>query len=377
LRRENVTVNLSPATENDRRAGGRVISDPEVRWLASWVDPVTGKTRYVYPAAEALGAQDLSRAKFDFARRYGKQRASIMSRNLGVLSRPGPMRDKQLALAVLLLDAFAIRAGHSRTVNITPVQRGVRGLTGLAPNNVTLSRDGRTVGLDFIGKDSVRFVGSGSLPPPAFRALRDLWSRARTRGGRLFDAIDATDLNAYLSTLMPGLTSKVIRTFRASCLFEERLLEVRRKGGTMADAVRAAAIAAAALCNHRLESRPECSAGKAKDIQRPPGRAPDSEHRASRCLATTTTLANYVDPRVIASAERAAAGPHKTSNDTPTSSSSSSSSSSTPKAKKLSSTKPPGRIHGPDLLPRSLRARAAWAFADPVARKGAFRFCPP
>ena len=41
----------------------------------------------------------------------------------------------------------------------------------------------------------------------------------------MFDLINPTKLNEYLSSLMPGLTAKVFRTFNASNTLQEKLSE--------------------------------------------------------------------------------------------------------------------------------------------------------
>lgn len=58
----------------------------------------------------------------------------------------------------------------------------------------------------------------------AWHNLR-LFINDKQPGDDIFDQINPTKLNEYLSSLMPGLTAKVFRTFNASKTLQDKLNE--------------------------------------------------------------------------------------------------------------------------------------------------------
>ena len=299
-----ITVNLSHPTQQDRLKWGAVVTDNTVSWIARWTDPATHRSKYAY-LGDGMTHRD-QQEKFDVARRYGEARHRIMKRAHGDLSASHP-KDLQCALCYIILDAFAIRPGSAAADG----GRGsVRGVTTLRKSDVTLRPNNR-VALDFIGKDSVRYMGEMPLTPRALGALRRLLATAAATK-RLFPAVTAATLNAYLDEMMPGLTAKVIRTFRASCTYQQLLYAKPLPVGPI-DAQRrleAAAIGAAMMCNHQHETR-ECAPrfAPAKDVHaalKSLQNEMKQQHKTTttttkqdvQCWAKQTTLANYIDPRI-------------------------------------------------------------------------------
>jgi DNA topoisomerase-1 len=197
-----------------------------------------------------------------------------------------------------MTDAFAIRPGSSSSSH-------VRGVTTLKAPNVTV-RDAHVVALDFVGKDSIRYNGEMRLPAGVVRVIKGRIQSEKNI--KLFPRVTASALNEYLDELMPGLTAKVIRTYRASCTYQH-LLYATPVPSSPEEAERrlqAAATGAAMLCNHQHETR-ACARKFApdKDVHSALHALKKSMHNSTpiqkdetQCWARQTTLANYIDPRI-------------------------------------------------------------------------------
>jgi DNA topoisomerase-1 len=313
----------------------KTIVNKGVSWIASWKDALSGKQKYVYLEASSNSASSTSptarsmASKFHKAEAYGAQR-SLLLRTALLRHMRGNGEDLldikrvQCAVCFHMLDAFAVRPGHDR-------DGGTRGMVSLRVENVAIRPTCNRVHLDFVGKDSVRFMGAAAVPKQVVTIMGKLLGRGTRRKRKndlVFDAISATDLNAYLCGLMPGLTAKVIRTFRASYHFEKALARLRStpNDGHKQVAIRVfrlAAVHAAALCNHQRITQP-CNAAYApvrsggidqiaarlsrridyevdEEDNTPTNRTTSTSTSTAgmQCWAPKTTLSNYIDPRCI------------------------------------------------------------------------------
>jgi DNA topoisomerase I len=310
------------------------LGGPGSAWKARWTDPLTGKVKYIYRAADSHESQEEQRQKFETARRYGRERARILKTVRADLDSPD-QGTRQCATCFHIIDTFAIRVGHSHAAaeHVEEKDAEPRGAATLRRRDVRLLQ-GNRVALDFVGKDSIRYVGAAKVDPAVWRNLRTMITSTSKTSARtftskgeesgkkqdptrrmIFDAIPggAQGLNRYLSKLMSGLTAKVIRTYRASSEYERILSDAREAGPRT---VHMAAAAVAAMCNHQSQSKSAvCDASYA------PSKGVDVAHAAllrassvvadgdgkkektknrdpTKCWARATTIANYIDPRI-------------------------------------------------------------------------------
>ena len=116
--------------------------------------------------------------------------------------------------------------------------------------------------LEFLGKDSMLFKQNINFAEERFGELGKLvytrlksFCAGKPPSGQVFDEINPIILNKHLSSLMPGLSAKVFRTYNASVTLESELpspeeiqhLSVQEKLQRYNDANRQVAI----LCNHQ------------------------------------------------------------------------------------------------------------------------------
>ncbi|MFH1086491.1 MAG: hypothetical protein V1772_12110, partial [Chloroflexota bacterium] len=172
-------------------------------------------------------------------------------------------RTRMIATACYLIDVLCLRVGDEKD----PDEADTVGATTLRPEHMELAADG-TATFRFLGKDSVAWHKTLKPPQVVLDNLADLRRSARpsraaalderghpTRGlPQLFPDITSRDVNAFLASLLPGLTAKVFRTYHATKLVRESL---SASGVVAKDPEyikwRAASLAnmeAAVLCNH-------------------------------------------------------------------------------------------------------------------------------
>lgn len=86
--------------------------------------------------------------------------------------------------------------------------------------------------LDFLGKDSMRYVNTVKVHPQVWKNIQ-LFRLEKESDQDLFDKIDAQALNDYLKSQMQGLTAKVFRTYNASITLQQELKKVNLQGLSM------------------------------------------------------------------------------------------------------------------------------------------------
>ena len=106
---------------------------------------------------------------------------------------------------------------------------------------------------DFLGKDSIQYHNDVAVEKRVFKNLT-LFKEGKKTGDDLFDRLNTSILNEYLTSLMPGLTAKVFRTYNASITLQEQLKELTDEDDNLAAKVLSynrANRAVAVLCNHQ------------------------------------------------------------------------------------------------------------------------------
>ena len=197
---------------------GKIIHDNTVNWLASWKDDISGKTKYVFPGEQSDYKSQSDIAKFDLARLLKKNISKIIKTNNENLESSDP-KLKQLSTALYFIDKLALRIGNEKGED----QADTVGVASLRLEHITLVDDTKfIIKLDFLSKDSIRYVNKFDVKEQVYNNLKE-FSRNKKPKDDLFDIIKTDDINKYLQEFMPGLTSKVFRTYNASSLFQKEL----------------------------------------------------------------------------------------------------------------------------------------------------------
>jgi len=199
---------------------GDVVENHEVTWLATWKNPITKDPVYIWlKREESHFVRNADAEKFTKAQTLNKNIAHVRRQYTRDLTSP-ESNTRQLATAVYLLDVLAVRPD---TAKDEKKEADTRGLTTLKCDNITFEGKNE-ITINFIGKSSIEFLKRFEVPKTVYANLREL-CRVKTKTNKIFPGIKETSLNSYLKTMVPDLTSKVFRTYKASSILQAELLK--------------------------------------------------------------------------------------------------------------------------------------------------------
>jgi DNA topoisomerase-1 len=249
-----ITLNLSPDAPRPEDDWEEIVWQPESLWVARWRDKLSGRLKYVWLSDTAPIKQEREAAKFDQSTALTENIAQVRARIEQDLTATNP-KLRRIATACYLIDVLCLRVGDEKD----PDEADTVGATTLRPEHVTLHVDG-TAEFRFLGKDSVLWHKTVPLPPMVRQNLAKLLEEARPSNSasdnkpQIFPGISSSDVNAYLSEILDGLTAKVFRTHHATQAVRESLIasEVEADDPEYKKwhAASMANLQAAVLCNH-------------------------------------------------------------------------------------------------------------------------------
>jgi DNA topoisomerase-1 len=287
-------------------------------WLASWVDGLSGKVKYVWPHESSFLAQEKNKSKYDRALKLeqtiGRVRKKIET---GLASRDRQTR--KVATVCYLIDRLCMRVGDEKDED----EADTVGATTLRAEHVT-TEDG-DISFDFLGKDSVRWLKALPDVKPQVIANFKEFLAGKKPEELVFDGVTSSKVNSYLGGIVPGLTAKVFRTHHATNVVRDYLSSV--EGKAKEDDLeldlylaKMANLQAAVLCNHKRTPPKSWDESLRKKEERVselkgvrPATAKQAEayekrlHKAelsldiakkTRDYNLNTSLKNYIDPRV-------------------------------------------------------------------------------
>jgi DNA topoisomerase-1 len=258
---EDITLNIdthSPIPElpnfYKNHKWGKIIHDNTLEWLASWKDTITGKVKYVWLGAKSDFKAKSDLNKFETARKLKKTINYIRKTNFENITNNDELKIKQLACALYLIDNLALRVGNEKGDD----EADTVGVCSLRVEHITFLSDNK-IKLDFLGKDSVRYVNTVSIDETVYRTLITFINNKKKHDD-LFELINPNMLNTYLKSMMDELTAKVFRTYNASVLFQNEISNINSqyekynnedKINLLLDLYNKANVKVAMLCNHQ------------------------------------------------------------------------------------------------------------------------------
>ncbi|KAH7589895.1 Eukaryotic DNA topoisomerase I, catalytic core [Nakaseomyces glabratus] len=237
---------------------GEIRHDNTVQWLAMWRENIFGSFKYVRLAANSSLKGQSDFKKFEKAREL-KNHIDRIRKEYRINFKSKLMVERQKAVAVYLIDVFALRAGGEKSEE----EADTVGCCSLRYEHITL-KPPNTVIFDFLGKDSIRFYQEVQVDPKVFKNLALFKKPPKQPGHQLFDRLDPSLLNKFLQNYMTGLTAKVFRTYNASKTMQEQLDLIPNEGSVAEKLLKynAANRTVAILCNHQRT----VTAGHAKSV---------------------------------------------------------------------------------------------------------------
>jgi len=252
----NITLNLSKDAPIPNSIYGNkwesIIHNPFVDWLASYLDIISGKTKYIWLSASSSWKMENDQEKFDLARKL-KRKIKEVRINYNQLLSDKLLKNRQLGSCIYFIDYLALRVGNEKGEE----EADTVGITSLRVEHITFMDD-LHIKLDFLGKDSVRYVKVIKIDESIYNNLVE-FTKNKNKYDNIFNEISTSDLNKYLQTVMDGLTAKVFRTYNASNLFNNELNNVHikekmnedEKFNYLLNVFNQANIKVAMLCNHQ------------------------------------------------------------------------------------------------------------------------------
>ncbi|ETW03748.1 hypothetical protein H310_05117 [Aphanomyces invadans] len=255
---EEVTINVGmedrvPPCLTPGHAWKEVIHRDTVSWLAYWNENVMGGIKYVWLAASSSFKGKSDMEKYEKARRLKKCIAKIRKDYTEGL-KAKDMFTRQRSTAMWVIDVLALRVGNEKGED----EADTVGCCSLRVEHANFNNTNCELTLSFLGKDSMPYNNTiqlamyGTVGEQVYNNLKSFCAKKEPHQD-IFNELSVTELNKHLSSLMPGLSAKVFRTFNASVTLEKELPKVL-EGDDVAvkvvaynDANRKVAI----LCNHQ------------------------------------------------------------------------------------------------------------------------------
>jgi DNA topoisomerase I len=263
VRPQDVTLNLgenAPVPEGNWKA---IIHDHSSTWLATWIEGLTGKRKYVWLHDSAILRQENDKAKYDkakkLAEREGKVHREVIRRMM--------KGDGKVATVAYLILKLAMRVGDEKD----PEEADTVGASTLRVEHIEFPEvNGRQIiEFNFLGKDSVPWQKRLEVDSEDTKALYNNLKRfmqGKKPSDPIFDGINSRKVNAFLQEIMPGLTAKVFRTCIATRVVQRHLSKAKVDKNSLETqkiyTARKANLEAAITCNHKKGIDPKNPAAR-------------------------------------------------------------------------------------------------------------------
>jgi DNA topoisomerase-1 len=263
VRPQDVTLNLgenAPVPEGNWKA---IIHDHSSTWLATWIEGLTGKRKYVWLHDSATLRQENDKAKYDkakkLAEREGKVHREVIRRMM--------KGDGKVATVAYLILKLAMRVGDEKD----PEEADTVGASTLRVEHIEFPQvnGNQIIELNFLGKDSVPWQKRLEVDSEDTRALYNnlkKFMQGKKPSDPIFDGINSRKVNAFLQQIMPELTAKVFRTCIATRVVQRQLSKAKVDKDSLEAqkiyAAKKANLEAAITCNHKKGIDPKNPAAR-------------------------------------------------------------------------------------------------------------------
>jgi len=245
---KDVTLNLGKEAKVPEGKWGKIVHEHDSMWLASWMDFLTQKRKYVWLADSSVLKQDRDKEKYEKAVKLEKEIEKIKK---AMVKDMKDSKKSNVATACYLIYRTAMRVGDEKD----PDEADTVGATTLRKEHIKITSD--AIEFDFLGKDSVRWketlkaVGDDKQFQENLKKLIE----KKKPNEEIFHNITSRDVNKYFSGIVKGLTAKVFRTYQATTVVKDYLVEHDNIKGKTANEklyhAKMANLEAAKMCNHK------------------------------------------------------------------------------------------------------------------------------
>lgn len=326
-----------------------VIHDHSSTWLATWIEKLTGRRKYVWLHDSSSLRQNSDREKYDKANRLERHISRVQREIINRMLKSRDVNQRKTSTVCYLIFKLAMRVGDEKD----PEEADTVGASTLRVEHITFKEDkdgGKLIEFNFLGKDSVPWQKIVKVTSEdtigLYNNLKKL-IQGKERTSQIFEGITSSKVNAFLRSIdsknLPGLTAKVFRTFITTNVVRETLakppfnrIDKMSSEAEKIYAVKIANLNAAITCNHKKgidpknpasvkaiqkfndsvakkeetieKLRSELDSDRSKtesQVKRIKDRLERIElqlklQKETRDYNLGTSLRNYIDPRVIA-----------------------------------------------------------------------------
>ncbi len=320
VRPGDVTLNLSADAKIPKGRWGRIVHNPGAMWIAKWRDPLTRRMKYVWLHEGSSIRQSKDKEKYDNALKM-MSRIERIRRKIARAMHSRNREIREVATACYLIDKLGMRVGDEKEAD----EADTVGATTLRVEHVAIKPS--SIEFRFLGKDSVEWHKSLKIwqTDPQFLKNLNSFIKGRKPERQLFRTVSSAKVNKFLGNLAPGLTAKVFRTYHATAVVNTFLKKNAKKAkrGSHDYKIyigRLANLEAAKLCNHKrtvprsyrksLRRKEEKLKNLEETIKTATGhrgrklrqfnklRLEVGLLKSARDYNLTTSLKNYIDPRI-------------------------------------------------------------------------------
>jgi DNA topoisomerase-1 len=324
---EDVTINIGEKdpvpTPPDGHTWGAVVHDHKAVWLAKWKDTITDDIKYVQFAAEGRFKGESDLEKYEKARKLQRHIETVREKYMVDASSNNTVK-KQLGTVLWLIDHYGVRVGGEKGTD----EADTVGATTLRVEHIKLEKPNKVI-FDFLGKDSIRFYKELLVPKIIYTNFEFL-IKGKIGSTQVFNDISSRSVNIYLKEFDKNFTAKVFRTRLGSSIMFEALKKVKIPKESNNSQIKIlfnkANIQVAEVLNHTRNISKKAKEGidnekdKLKDLNQElkdktkegkstlaiEKRIETAQRRIESktdvmAVAITTSLTNYIDPRLVVS----------------------------------------------------------------------------
>jgi DNA topoisomerase-1 len=259
-----VILNLGEGATAPEGNWKRIVHDHSSTWLATWIEKLTGKRKYVWLHDSSSLRQSNDKEKYDKAIKLEKHIGRVQREIINRMLKSKDLSQRKISTVCYLIFKLAMRVGDEKD----PEEADTVGASTLRVEHITFREKhsgGRYVEFNFLGKDSVPWQKTIRVESEDTSGLYDnlkMLMEGKDKSSQIFDGITSNKVNSFLRSIdnknLPGLTAKVFRTFITTDVVKETLAsppfnKVNRNSSEAEKiyAVKIANLKAAITCNHK------------------------------------------------------------------------------------------------------------------------------
>lgn len=270
---KDVILNLDEDASVPEGPWKAVVHDHNSTWLASWIENLTGKRKYVWLHDSSYLRQDNDKAKYDTAKKLENYIFDIEKEIVKQMSHTKDTTKRKVATVCYLIYKLAMRVGDEKD----PDEADTIGASTLRVEHLKFPviNDKIQIEFNFLGKDSVPWQKTLEISSPDTRALYEnllFYMKGKDRADEIFEDITSAKVNIFLRSLdkdnLPNLTAKVFRTYIATAIVKKHLsapiLKLNKNESEFKKIYvgKIANLQAAITCNHKKGIDPKNPASK-------------------------------------------------------------------------------------------------------------------